>query len=72
MEKSIGKFKLYVLKISIDHTFCAARWIVWGMHRIRAWRAENGILAAWQQVSIDSVNVSLLVALSIIIAMILN
>jgi len=56
--------------MSLGHTFIAARWIVCGMHRIRAAEAENSIPAPSHRDSKASISVSLLLALSIIILII--
>jgi hypothetical protein len=51
-------------------TLIAAKWIVWGMHRMRASFAENKIPRSLHRDSSDVISVLLLLALSIIIAMI--
>ena len=58
----------------IDHvyynTLIAARWIVWGMHHMRASCVENEKPCCWHRDSSDVINVLLLLALSITMAMI--
>jgi hypothetical protein len=51
-------------------TLIAVKWIVWGMHRMRASCAENEIPRCWHHSSSDVINMLLLLALSIMIAMI--
>lgn len=57
-------------KFTIEQTLIAARWIVWGIQRMRDFLAENSMPASWHRDSIASIMVSLLLALSIMIAMI--
>ena len=50
------------------YTLIAARWTVWGMHHMRASFAGNGMPCSSHRRSSDVINVLLLVALSITIA----
>ena len=54
----------------MKHALIAARWIVWGIHCIHAWLAWNSIPISQQRVSMPCIMVSLLLALSIITAII--
>ena len=53
-----------------NFTLMAARWMVCGIHRIRESEAQKSIPAAWHLFSNAFINVSLLLALSIITAII--
>ena len=57
-------------KFMIEQTLIAARWIVWGIQCIWDFWAENSMPASWHWDSIVSIMVSLLLALSIMIAII--
>ena len=54
----------------MNYTLIAAKWIVWGMHRMCASWAGKVMPRCWHRDSSDDIRVLLLLALSITIAII--